>query len=246
MLEVMLAIMIFAMVLTAIYSTWLTILKGSKVSLEAAAAVQRSRIAFRAIEDALLTVQMYTANLGYYSFVGDESSLSMVSKLPASFPGVGRYGDQVVRRVSFYLDAGKDGMDELIMTQTPLLLDLRKGDVEPYTISLAKGVSTFSLVYWDPMKRDWVEQWVLTNQLPKMVQVTLGLGKQGQSSKPQDVVSRIMAVPSISVMPDLQAGPMMGGMMPTNRLDTNRFNFNRDPRFPLGDPRQGMNPGLMQ
>ena len=52
-LEVMMAIFIFALVLTAIYTTWLSILRGTKVSLDAAAAVQRSRIAMHALEAGL-------------------------------------------------------------------------------------------------------------------------------------------------------------------------------------------------
>ena len=105
LLEVMIAIMIFAMVLTAVYATWIAILRGTQAGVKAAAEVQRSRIAMRALEDAFLSAVMYTENSKYYYFVaessGDMAGVSMVSRLPASFPGVGRYGDQIVRRVSF-------------------------------------------------------------------------------------------------------------------------------------------------
>src|SRR5437879_5943157 len=50
LLEIMIAIAIFGMVLTAIYSTWLAILRGKKAGETAAAEVQRSRIAIRALE----------------------------------------------------------------------------------------------------------------------------------------------------------------------------------------------------
>src|SRR5947207_8189078 len=120
-LEVMIAIMIFAMVLTAIYATWLAILRGKKAGENAAAEVQRSRIAMRALEDAFLCAVMYTENSRYYYFMaessGDMAGISMVSRLPASFPGVGRYGDQIVRRVNFFTQPGKDGAQELIMSQ---------------------------------------------------------------------------------------------------------------------------------
>jgi len=126
-IEVMLAIMIFAMVLTAIYSTWIGILRGTKSGEKVAAEVQRSRIAIRTLEDAFLSTVMYTENSKYYYFIADSSGdmgcVSMVARLPASFPGVGRYGDQIVRRVSFSTQAGKDGGHELVMTQVPMLLD---------------------------------------------------------------------------------------------------------------------------
>ena len=231
-LEIMIAISIFAMVLTAIYTIWISILKGSKTAMAAAAGVQRSRIAIRSIEDALLTTTMYSANINEYSFVGEANSVSMLARLPATFPGVGRYGDQVVRRVSFYTQAGKDGMDELIMSQHPMLLDTT-GTVEAYTITLARDVSEFSLGYYDAQKKKWSEDWITTNQLPKMVRVILGLGKlPGSNSKAQDVVAKIVALPATAVGPDLQ-----GAVPATGGLNTNRLG--QDPRMGGDRLRQG-------
>jgi hypothetical protein len=75
--------------------------------------------------------------------------------------------------------------------------------VEPYTIALAKDVAVFELQYWDMQKKDWVDVWTLTNTLPKLVQVTLGMGRVGTSTRPQDVVARIVAVPANAVTPDI-------------------------------------------
>src|SRR6185436_11694873 len=120
-IEIMLAIGIFAMVLTAIYATWLAVLKGSKSGIKAAAEVQRSRMAMRTIEDAFNSTEMFVANMNYYLFVadtsGDMAAVSMAARLPEGFLGVARYGDQKVRRISFYTQPGKDGMNDLIMTQ---------------------------------------------------------------------------------------------------------------------------------
>src|SRR5262249_30785411 len=166
------------------------------------------------IEDALLTVQFYNANVKNYWFIadtsGDLAAISMVSRLPASFPGVGRYGDQVVRRVSFYTQPGKDGMAELMMTQAPMLMETNAAN-EAYSIPLAKDVSLFRLDFYDLQKNEWLEEWKYTNQLPKLVQVTLGLGKAGgASSQPQDVVTRLVALPSVAVLADIQGGPGFG------------------------------------
>jgi len=178
----------------------------------------------------LLTTVMYNASVNEYSFVGESGSISMVARLPATFPGVGRYGDQVVRRVSFYTQAGKDGQDELVLSQQPMLLDT-SGSVEAYTIPLAKDVAEFTLEYMDPQKRQWVDQWITTNQLPKMVRVILGLGRtQKTGSKAQDVVAKIVALPANAVTPDLQVGMVGRGAMQTNRLN-NRLDGRTDPRF---------------
>lgn len=216
-LEVMIAIGIFAMIITAIYATWLAILKGTKAAQNATAAVQRSRIAIRSIEDAFLTVQLFSENLKYYAFVtqsdGDMATVSMVSRLPASFPGVGRYGDQVVRRVSFYVRPAADRGYELMMTQAPMLMATNSTGVEPYSIVLARDVSDFKLEFWDIQKKEWVDEWLYTNQLPRLVSVTLGLGKVGNSSQPQDVVTRVVAIPAAAVAGvQTGQGPAVPGM----------------------------------
>ena len=217
-LEIMLAIGIFALILTAIYSTWIAILKGSQAGLKAAAEVQRSRMAIRTIEDAFNCAEYFQANMKYYLFFadtsGDMAAVSMAARLPASFPGVGRYGDQVVRRVSFYTEPGKEGMNNLIMTQAPIMAASNSG-FGPYTITLAKDVSMFQLAFFDPQKAEWLDEWKYTNRLPRIVQIALGMGKTaGNASKPYSVVYSLVALPSIGVTPDVQGGvglPQPGG-----------------------------------
>ena len=89
-LEVMIALFIFALVLTAIYATWTGIMKGTASGIKAANEVQRSRMAIRSIEDALLTAVMYNENMKWYYFVadtkGDLAALSFVSRLPPPSP----------------------------------------------------------------------------------------------------------------------------------------------------------------
>ena len=63
LVEIMLAITILALVLTAIYSSWTAILRASKVATEATAAVQRSRISLRVLEDSLSSVQSFAQKL---------------------------------------------------------------------------------------------------------------------------------------------------------------------------------------
>ncbi len=214
LIEIMLAIMIFMMVLTAIYATWLAILKGSRAGLKAAAEVQRSRIAMRALEDAFLTVEMYTENMKWYAFEtdtkGDLAAVSLVSRLPASFPGVGRYGDQVVRRVSFASQPGTNGGSDLVMAQAPML-QVRDDSAPPYSLVLARDVTLFSLEFYDVQKNEWKDEWRYTNTLPRLVRVSLGLG--GTASSPHDVVSRIIALPAAPVF-GVQSGPGFGAPGP--------------------------------
>lgn len=223
-IEIMLAIGIFAMVLTAIYATWIAILKGSRAGLKAAAEVQRSRVAMRTLEDSFNSTTFFMANLNTYLFFadtsGDMAAVSMAARLPAGFPGVGRYGDQLVRRVSFHTQPGKDGMSELIMTQAPVLLATNSGH-EAYTLTLARDVTLFKLAFFDARKNEWLDEWKYTNQLPRLVQIALGLGKSaGNAGQPYHLTTSLVALPSVAVQPDVQgAGPSPAGQQNTNRLN---------------------------
>ena len=225
LLEVMLAIGIFSMVLVSIYSVYSAILRAQQATRSAADAAQRARISIRAFENALVTAQMFTANMQtrnqrppYYSFLadssGDFSELSFVAHLPASFPGVGRYGDHVVRRVTFSVQQGKEG-PELVMSQAPLMSSVYENSEEIYSLVLAKEVQFFIVEYWGQQREDqqwaWVPEWTSTNALPKLVRVSLAIGKAGKSGVAQDVVTRVIALPATAVRPDWQMPVGLGG-----------------------------------
>ncbi len=61
LIEIMVAILIFSIVLAAIYSTWAAIMKASQVAQDVAAQAQRQRITVRTIEDSLMAVQSFQA-----------------------------------------------------------------------------------------------------------------------------------------------------------------------------------------
>ena len=209
--EVLLAVSIFSLIILGIYATWNVVVQGSRAGVSAAASAQRARISIRAIEDALLTVQMFNANVSHYAFQadvsGDYGSLSFVSHLPASFPGVGRYGDQFVRRVSFSVEPGDNRQNNLVMRQGPMLV-VGDQDFEPYSLVLAKDVTLFAFEFYDQQRNEWVQEWNQTNQLPKIVKVAIGLGQAGKSGQPQDLVIKTVAIPATAVQPEWQSsGP---------------------------------------
>src|SRR5438309_9196636 len=98
LVEIMIAVAVFAAVMIAIYSSWSSILRGSRIGLEAAAEAQRSRVAVRALENSLVSLEMFQANIRHYYFFadtsGDFASLSFVARLPQSFPRSGDFCDQ--------------------------------------------------------------------------------------------------------------------------------------------------------
>lgn len=249
-IEVMLAIGIFMMIILSIYSVWSTILKASKACRDAADNAQRARVSMRAIEDALTTAQMFTANMppqnptAYYSFLadmknGDYGSLSFVAHLPATFPGVGRYGDHVVRRVTFTCEPDKGGGINLVMRQGPMLMAAEK-DFEPYSLVLAKDVQMFGFECWgqeDPIRRPnewgWVDHWDSTNSLPALMRIGLSLGKTSKKGEGQDLIVKVVALPAKAVAPEWQNPAGVGGPITRPNQFPNQPNQTR-PNVPPG------------
>lgn len=221
LLEIMVALTLLSVIIIAIYSSWNSILKGSKVALDTAAATQRTRISMRTLQDSLLSACVFNANQRYYSFLadseGDFASLSFVARLPKSFPRSGKFGDLDVRRLNFQVEEGTDGKKQLVLRQSPILMDPDE-DEQKFPLILAKDVNKFILEFWDATNTDWSAEWTLTNRLPQMVKVTLALGRLDQfSTAPQEAVTGVVAMPAQPVrvewqMPQLGAGG--GGGVP--------------------------------
>lgn len=196
-IEIMIAVSIFALVMIAIFSSWSAILRGSRSGMKAAAEVQRTRVAVRALEEGLASAVMYVDNAKYYHFSSDTSGkhafISFVARLPASFPASGMFGDQEVRRVVFYV---KDG--NLMLAQGPLL-EATKKIGKPYTIALAPGVTLFDMEFYDGMANKWFAEWFSTNQLPKMVRIALSFHDKPDRHKPETLTIRSIPLAGVSM-----------------------------------------------
>ena len=245
LVEIIISIGILGMVMVAIYASWTSILRGKKAGEVAAVEAQRSRIAVSAIEAALVGIQMFDANIGHYSFetdtTGDFAMMSFVSRLPASFPGSGLFGDQVLRRVTFSVEV-TNSEKQLVMRQMPMLQPLMKGE-EAYPLVLARNVNLFTMEFWDARRNEWTDQWLFTNQLPKRVRVALAHGgsKDGHSSKAPEIVIRDVALTSIKVPREWQ---FTGGVGVPGQNPNARTNLNPNPNYqpnPNAQPNRGLN-----
>ena len=221
LIEVMIAMVLFSLVLAAVYSSWTMIMRASRVSQDAAARVQRQRVAINTIEDALTCVQSFQASMKYYTFSvsKDPPELQFTARLPGNFPRNGKFGDLDVRQLDFTLESGTDTQraeKDLVLRQKPILLDL-DADEQKDPLVLARYVQKFSVECWGTNLMDntaeWVDTWESTNSIPQMIRVTLVLGGgKGDSfgnSAPTLAVTRVIAVPSQTMPMAAQTG---GGM----------------------------------
>jgi prepilin-type N-terminal cleavage/methylation domain-containing protein len=220
LLEIMIAMAIFSLVVAAIYSTWVLILRSSKIGLEAAAQVQRERIAVQTIEDSLTCIQSFQASLQYYYFLvqkGDHPMLSFTARTPKIFPRNGRFGDFTLRRLIFTVEPGPDATGsekDLVLRQNPILMDM-DGDELHYPLVLARNVKDFVVECWDTNTMQWDDEWVLnTNSIPPVVRVSLLLGANADSGSAATLaITRLIALPS-SMMPTVVQLPRGGGAAP--------------------------------
>jgi type II secretion system protein J len=209
----LIAISIFSLVLTAIYSSWTAILRSAKSGHQLAATVQRSRIVVRVLEDSLGSAMSFAQNNVYYGFVGQngsEASLSFVARLSKSFPRSGKFGDLDVRRVTFAIEPGPMSGKQLVLRQCPLMMDWDI-DEKNHPLVLAKNVKDFQMQFWDQRQQDWVDEWKQTNSLPKGIMVTLRLADTALAQAAQEEVTRIIQLPANSVAPIWQMPRGMPG-----------------------------------
>lgn len=215
LVEVMVSIAIFALLVTAVYSTWVLIIKSAQVGQEAAAQVQRQRIAVRTIEDSLTCIQSFQSSMEYYQFFvenGPSPQLSFVARLPDVFPRNGRFGDFNLRRLTFSVENVSETERDLVLRQNPILMDIDE-DEQAVPLVLARNVQDFIVECWDTNAMEWAGFWESTNSLPTMVRVTLALGsslKDTSANGPSIAIIRQIAVPS-DMMPGAVQGTQGGG-----------------------------------
>jgi prepilin-type N-terminal cleavage/methylation domain-containing protein len=204
LVEIMVAIVIFSMVVGAIYSTWVLILKSSRVGRDTAAQIQRQRITVRTIEDSLTCIQSFQASMKYYSFVvqnGDEPMLSFVAQLPAVFPRNDRFGDFHLRRLTFTVESGSDSEKNLVLRQNPILLPV-DSDEQAFPLVLAHDVKTFAIECLDTNQGKWVTEWDETNSIPPQVRYSLVTGGEG----PGWAITNVVTLQSVTLPSVVQTG----------------------------------------
>jgi type II secretion system protein J len=239
LVEVLLALGIFSILMAALYSSWLLVMRATVVGKNTAAQLQRERVAMHTIEDALTCIQSHQASIDYYLFDiqnGDQSSLlSFTAELPDSFPRSGEFLDNGpdqpamdyhLRRVTFTLQQDPDGQGkELVLRQNPILMDLTPAE-QNNPLVLAKNVTDFLIECWDTNTMEWDTEWEATNMIPPMVRVTVGFGNQNYGGG--QVITREISFPSATMPSQVQVpnnnGNFTGGRNTYNNSQGNQGN----------------------
>jgi len=243
LVEIMVAIAIFSMMVAAIYSTWILILRASKTGLEAAAQVQRERITVRTIEDSLNCIQSFQASQRLYYFIvqkGDHPMLTFAARTPEIFPRNRRFGDFYLRRLTFTVET-----NALVLRQNPILMDPNQDqDEQSNPLVLAYDVKDFVVESWNTNTLKWDDEWLNTNYIPPMVRINLVLGSSADpGSAAVLAVTRLIALPSVTMPTVVQmpTGGEGGGGPSLNVPGGGRPSVPGGPSGPRG-PSGGKNP----
>jgi type II secretion system protein J len=211
LVEILLALGIFSILIAALYSTWILVIRATIVGKKTAAQLQRERVAMRTIEDSLTCIQSHQASIVYYLFNiqnGDQPLLSFTAYLPDTFPRTSEFVgltpdgvpmDYHLRRVTFSLqqEQGQRGEKDLVLRQWPVLMDPPPTEIN-MPLVLAKNVSDFLVECWNTNTAEWDTGWDATNMLPPLVRVTVAFGDK--SSGGGQVITREISFPA-STMP---------------------------------------------
>lgn len=215
LIEIMMAFAIFSLLIASIYACWTLILKSTQIGQEAAARVQRERIAMSTLKEALAGVLSFQADPQNYAFLAENDnngSLSFVARLPETFPRSGRsdFRGFPVRRVTFAINNGPEySQHNLVLSQTPLLKEMHP-DERDYPFIVAKDVNKMEFEFWDQRKRDWINEWTRTNELPKMIKIKLEFVRRNprEPSQPGQTFEIIDVAPLPAIMvPTTAQGP---------------------------------------
>ncbi len=210
LLEVIVALTIFALVLSLLYGTWKILVQSNIAGLRLAANAHRSRMTVQTVEEALNSAVFFNANAKHYAFLAEggdvHSQLSFVAHLGPSFPGSGRFDGERVRRVTFAVEPDSNGSTSLILYQNSLL-DQVADTVDAYPILLARDIALFEISYWDTRRGEFSQEWLQTNTLPALIRVSIGFGATTRFTKaPGELITRYIRIPSAGVAGEAQTG----------------------------------------
>jgi hypothetical protein len=121
-----------------------------------------------------------------------------------SFPGSGYFNGERLRRVTFLVQSGANGNNEMLLQQNSMFAAAADESQGVYSLVLARDVTFFQLEFYHKQvtRGEWQSEWLSTNQLPQLVRVNLGLGHSSINPRvPDQLVSRIVALPAVGTVP---------------------------------------------
>jgi prepilin-type N-terminal cleavage/methylation domain-containing protein len=213
LVEVLLAVTILGLVVTAVYSTWSAALMAWRRGSDASEVFQRQRIVMDALTELAQSVVYFGASPSLYAVSGRSKpgwgdTVSFVTASDVLLPPSEAI-DAGMRRVTISLEQDEYGRKYLAIVNSPAV----SGDETNITAVLqahvlSMDVSGFYVRYLDPRNSAWQDAWEDASMIPLAMEFTVVFGEQGDRLPPV-VVTRAVDLPVAAFV------SQNSGLMPT-------------------------------
>ena len=213
LLEVMLAVTILGLVISAITATWHAGLNGWKRSAGVSDSFQRERIVMGTLEDLTKSIifapakdTLYDISFEHDQQTGDSVSFVTGSDMllpPSEIMAAG------LRRVTIALQRDQYNRSYLGIANAPALQP-DEGAPDAVWHVLSADVCGFGVRFRNPRDGSWVDKWDESNLLPGAIEYTVGFGANDGRTPPV-VITRTIELPIAAYALQQLGQPMTQG-----------------------------------
>jgi prepilin-type N-terminal cleavage/methylation domain-containing protein len=223
LLEILLAVAILGIVVTAVYSTWSAALTAWRRGSDVSEVFQRQRIVMDALKELTQSAVFFSTSPQLYTFIGTKTaglgdSVSFVTASDAFLPP-SEATDAGMRRVTISLEQDQYGRKYLAIVNQSALSPDDKSSEPPQAHVISMDVSGFYVRYRDAHEGGWGETWEETILPPSALEFTVVFGQQGDRI-PRVVVTRAVDIPVAAFISQANGGLLPG--MPGAPSTTNQ------------------------
>ncbi|MBM3888566.1 MAG: prepilin-type N-terminal cleavage/methylation domain-containing protein [Verrucomicrobia bacterium] len=209
LVELLLATLIMAIILTAIYSTWSSSLLALKRGRDLTEGQQHRRALLDIVARSFRAAIFSQENATWYSWETlDNGDADFVSFVSTDVPVVGApaQSGSSAQRIELSLEPDESGQFVLLArVKNFLAYDL---DVAQ-TIRIADWVKTLNLRYYDRDNDEWLDTWEKTDAMPASVEIGITMGS-ADPGKPDVTVTKAIDIPCTAVA-QIGTAPQAGG-----------------------------------
>lgn len=226
LLEVMLAVTILGLVMTAVYATWSAAISAWKRSSTLSAAFQRERVVMDTLTELASSMvyfpsskELYRVDGTHDAVTGDAVSFITSSDilLPQSESWLAG-----MRRVTIALQRDEEG-DPILAILNTVALSSANTASEYQSHVLSADVSGFQVRYRNPVDDTWQDKWDESRFIPSAIQFTVAFGGSDRLTPPV-IVTRAVDVPAARLVLLLQ-GMRMNQESTTNQIEQRTINL---------------------
>ena len=198
LLEVVLAVAMLALVITAVYSTWNGALKAWKRGSEVAETFQRQRIVMDTLAELAKSMTFFSSQSGLYAVIAEhgrsgDDSVSFVTASDVSLPQSESLAAGM-RRVTISLARSGHDRPYLSLVNEPAL-EIQDESTPATSHVLSTDVTGFYVRYRNPRDGSWSDEWTEENMVPSAMEFTVVFGGRPGRAPPV-VVTRAVELPA--------------------------------------------------